>query len=733
MSRATLISLMLLSVLCVSCRTRTDRGRSVGAGPRASSARETADMLKADFDRLNDLPNSFSLNLQPPAVLLDARSSADQQDVYAVIKQTPGVANAPWNVVEVVSDNVNFYSLGVRPGDTVKCYLFPDSETRTRQRLTGELDAQMVTHEATDLIVAQVLDELTLQVVGGVTPPRDFEIRVPESEALQQPGMNVAILDKLRAQGKVNEFGVAVPAGNLPLDQLGQGVPTMAWPPRVEIWRVQDTRMKAISRALGSYARRGEPALGWEPAPDAEEIERLVESFNRWLRSQQAPPAYDPPKLLGTLPKSLQDDSRLGPMISEQALRAATLEPHEGQLLQEAAWCRDVGHWVAGPEFDALPRAIRLFDWVTRNVALTTSPRVANHRPWHSLVYGRGTPEQRAWLFASLCRQQRIACCVITIPVDAGDANWLWCGVVDRDQLYLFDPQLGLPVPSGEEVAALAQVMQSESPLRALDLPDHAYPVNADNVASARVDLVADPFVISGRAKSLDAQQGGERALALYEDLDARAEQLQEVEDVGEVTLWDYPFVNLRRRLRLAAATTPLAERSRGAAATDFQPFAWVPRLWKARSLHLRGLVETEREAKKKGVLHDPVNDHRAAAQLYLHKRVRPSQKTLTEGVMNEDRRGIYLKSKSDATYWLGLLKYEQQAPSQSATWLRNDVLQAPEARSRRSGVRYNLARALEAMQKLPEAADLLSADDSPQQYGNQVRANRLRNQNPGG
>ncbi len=301
--------------------------------------------------------------------------------------------------------------------------------------------------------------------------------------------------------------------------------------------------------------------------------------------------------------------------------------------------------------------------------------------------------------------------------------------MIDHDQLYLFDPQLGLPIPSGEGVATLAEVTEDDSLLRALDLPDSPYPVTTERLKEGVAYVVADPMSLSNRALELEKQQSGSSAIVLHTDVDALAKRLAAAPGVQSVKLWDYPFINLRRELRLASADSALAEKTRGAAAIDFQPFAWVPHLWKARLLFFRGMVETEREARKKGVLHDPVNDHRAAAQLYLHPRVRPSERKLAEFTENPERLGIYHAAKADATYWLALLKYDQGEPRQSLQWLERDTLATEEAAHREVGARYNLARAYEALGDLPRAAELLEADDSPQRHGNRLRAARLRKQ----
>ncbi|WP_197528135.1 transglutaminase domain-containing protein [Posidoniimonas polymericola] len=710
------------------CRKRVESRFSAGDGG-VGSAREDAAMLEADFAKLNNLPNNFPLELSPPTVLLDSRFSSNGQDVLVTVTQPEGVAGAPWNVLEIASGNANFRDLGVSSGDTVKLYMFPDSESRERQNATGEIDAQMVSHEATDLVVAQVLGDRRLQVVDSVRPPRDLTVWISEEVFANQPGVGMAGLDTLRDLGKVTAFGVKIPAENLPLNILAESVPTIAWPPRIEIWRVKDERMKAINRALGAYAKNGEPPLGWEPTPDAQEITRLTESFNRWLRSRTkaADSVVQPPARVETLPEALRNDAVLQDYLSGDALNRNSFADHEGRLIQQAAWCRDIGSWAAGDAFDPLPRATRLFDWVVRNVTLTDSPRVRNHHPWETLLYGRGGAAQRAWLFAQLCRQQRIDCCVVTLPIGEGSDEWLWCGVVDHGELYLFDPQLGLALTTpADEPIALSSLREDPSLLRGFDRPDSDYPVSADALAQASFAVVSEPLTMSSRAAQLQEQQSGSSAIVLHVDADAAAEQLQQAAGVDEVGLWPHPLANLRRELRIAGSDSVAAEKTRSAAALDLQPFAWTPQLWKARMLHIRGMLETEREAKKKGVLHDPIDDHRAAAQLYLSPRVRPSEKKLDTRVLNAERLRIYHRNKADATLWLGVLKHDQGEYTQAAQWFERVDTESPENTHLADAVRYGRARALEALGQREEAARLLSEDTSPQRFGNQIRAARL-------
>ncbi|MEM6331013.1 MAG: hypothetical protein AAF790_12280, partial [Planctomycetota bacterium] len=385
-----------------------------------------------------------------------------------------------------------------------------------------------------------------------------------------------------------------------------------------------------------------------------------------------------------------------------------------------------------------LEQATQLFDWAVRNVTLNDDPRMATNRPWQTLIYGRGTAEQRAWVFAGLCRQRGLPTVVLQLPAAApagndetastsGGTPWLWCGVLDGGALHLFDPQLGLPVPGpsggpnggpdGRSVATLAQVQADDTLLRALDLPGSAYPPTAEAAKRAVACVVADGFALSWRAAELQQQLSAANAVSLSIDADALATELRALPSVDEVRLWPAPA-------RLVAQAAGRGRLLREAIAVEFRPFCWQPRLWKARTLHLRGALETEEEAKRRNdALYDAVNDHRTAGQLYMSRRVRPSDARLES--VAPAKRTIYARGKADATYWLGLLQYELGAYKSSLARLA-EADNDPDAARRAGGIRYNRGRALEALGQIEEAAAVFAASESPQQHGDRLRARRL-------
>src|SRR3990172_8564252 len=89
------------------------------------------------------------------------------------------------------------------------------------------------------------------------------------------------------------------------------------------------------------------------------------------------------------------------------------VEYDSAEVLQQAVGRLD--QWVQARE---------LFDWTARNVQLdgvpaaegTQAPSRVLQKPWETLLFGRGTATDRAWLFILLARQQAIDAAVLALP-----------------------------------------------------------------------------------------------------------------------------------------------------------------------------------------------------------------------------------------------------------------------------------------------------------------------------
>ncbi len=689
------------------------RGRS-SQGIRVSSSNRdpSALILNSIAATLNDLPREVDLELKPPQVVLDASKSRDQKEVQAICSVNPDVPEGPYNFIQVTSGNANFRRLGVGFGDIVRYYINYDQESREHgiaKRTYLQLTVRRLDTRN---------PENTLIVEGGLTGP----VTVPE---------------------------------------------------RLEIWRYSDKRMNDVRKRLNRYVKLRRPVVAWEPTPDEGALLQLAERINLWLRSrpdQNRQQTWQADPLLATLPESLRTEKDIATLLQADALREGLFSNEEVRLLQQAIWLRDISAWAIGPALDDVEVASALFDWTIRNIQLDApDPETIVFHPWQVLMYGHGTARQRAWVFAELCRQQQLDVVMLSTagPIKenaakneaSGDRTgddrttlepspWWLPALWSEGKLYLFDTQLGLPVPgspvssssapssqagsgsqdgsgsqagSGSQdgtVATLAEVVDNPSLLQQLALDDgHPYRVDASELTHVEASLVASSLQLSRRAFLLESHLEGEQSVILSADHRRLAEQLKGHSHLAGVKLWPEPF----RAIQAEQTIKPAARKQ---AAFRIAVFAQRPKLWKARVLHFQGFKPVP-PARRDDPLAEPNRGHRDALRLYQDRSVRPSEQQLRR--LQPAKQVIYRMSKHDASYWLGLLCYDMQKYSSAVNWLKDRTLEAKPPGPWTAGAQYNLARTYEAEDQLQEAITLLQADRSLQQQGNQLRARQLQ------
>ena len=702
MCRFQVAILILASVALLGCdRASTSPGQSQQEAMRRAGRGDS--LLKAVAAQLGDLPANVETDLRQPTIVLDATPSGE--DILAIGTQTPNVPDGTVNYIVVPEGNGRFRSLGVRSGDILKYYIISDETVDEERRASG-----FSRWLAMEFNIAQVIDENTLLIEKGVP-------WAVAKEYLRQVGRHDRSLPQevkdYIAQVVVDDSAVA---------------PQVVIPAKIEIWRHLDDRLYEINQKLNVYWERRLPPLGWEPSPDEKVLSQTVVWLNQWLRQSKKVADWRVDPLLESLHPKLRNDEQLAPYISKKSLEARVFEPHEGRLLQEAVWMRDISRWARGDSFDDLERAAALFDWTVRNVQLVADEDAVPHRPWKVLLYGRGTAEQRAWVFALLCRQLQLDVVMLaTNPTESADASqarqgearfWL-PALVLNEELHLFDTRLGLPIPDagGQRVATLKQASEDDAVLRQLDLEGAPYPITAEMLKHVKAYLVADWFDLSRRALAVDQKLTGDDRVVLAAEPTALAERLGAVPQIGQVILWELPFETLREQLSLL----PPARRREVIA---FEPLATRPKLWKARLRHFQGRRAggDEQTATEPS---DVVDDHGEAAQLYTDKSVRPTDREIARNQSNDKRR-VDTTAKLSATYWLGLLLFDDGKYDVSAHWFGRPELN-DKASPWAHGARYNLARTYESQEKLEEAISLLEQDDSPQQHGNKLRARGLQ------
>lgn len=510
------------------------------------------------------------------------------------------------------------------------------------------------------------------------------------------------------------------------------------------LWGVGCTRSEnaADSREAGSWGNSWREDLfdvaidnlghleDFESAPMMQEI---AGRLTQWLQAQEPPAKWSLDPLVATLPKRLAEI----PQLRQPEGRDMTVA--DVAALREAVWLRDVAAWAAGPKGDPLARAKSLFDWTVRNIQLEPRPadetqrRVHAQLPWETLLLGRGTARDRAWVFVDLLRQQGLDAAILAIapekPASGDERLQPWAVGVripgepgkGEEPLYLFDPQLGLTVarPDGfrrnsgglqvapttlGDLAAHPEWLQQMSADK-----DHPYSIRAEDLKRVVALVAAEPTGLSMRMKMIQSRLAGKQRMVLTSSPSVQAETWKRLKHVGGAELWLHPF-------ETAYDESHLAQRESQQRAVRLFPFqvgsagqgSHGGGLWKARVLHLKGQFAGEDGAIAYYQAVRPSNEALAeiagklADQHYQVRRQMPTSRN-DQQLRQESREqadievAVVTQAKQYASYWLGLIAYERGNFSGAIDYFARRTLEAaPNGRWTR-GAEYNLGRSYEA------------------------------------
>jgi len=459
------------------------------------------------------------------------------------------------------------------------------------------------------------------------------------------------------------------------------------------------------------------------------------------------------------------------------------------EAVHQAILLRDIARWVAkapadpllsdwldhNEAIDDLQReqlgiAERLFDWTVRNLQLVkTTPypeekaeatvgeqspsadtRPAPQRglsgpgyeytPREALLYGYCDAQQRAWVFMALAQQQGIDTVYLAFPgqsIPPRPRPWV-VGVLLEQELFLFDSELGLPIPGpeGKGIATLSQVLDQPELLDELDVGDLKYPVTAEDLKEVIALICAPPASLSERMQIVEKNLAGDERTILSTSPTRLGERVTACRGISFATIWAVPYeaIWFRRARDRILQTNRDAAMQYYAAVGVFQNQGPLVR---GRYLQLKGEFEG----------HDK-NDN--AKALYLQCRIpdalldeletsKQIQKTL--GIVRGPQDGDFvwqarlanakrmaLQSKLHSTYWIGLCHYETGNYPAALSFIAQRTLEATPDGPWTEAARYNLSRTYEALGQLEKAREILLEDiDSPQVHGDRLRAKILR------
>jgi hypothetical protein len=480
-----------------------------------------------------------------------------------------------------------------------------------------------------------------------------------------------------------------------------------------------------------------------------------------------AKPAVDLPIVVG----AFQELTRLlGAVVDELSyfgkLDALEFTDDDRLRLGEAVMARELSRWARGDEPDDVNRAMRLFDWTIRNIQLepdrmTRDGKAVEHMlqyPWETLIFGRGTAAERAAIFILLARQQGLDAAMLALEDPADTAHHRlrpWAvGVLSEGNVYVFDPLLGLPIPapgsptlheSGQLVirpATLSQLAADDHLLRQLDVdPQHPYPVKAADLKKVVAQVDAQPWSLAERMKLVEARLVGDDRMVLFVTPSAQAERFKAGKGITGVGLWRASFDTVFQRVRLraeydarhgammapfivsevlrtqaagpksgddrqapmfwesnAGAASQQSKRRSASSAESSETNAEVP-LLAGRMLHLKGAF-----------LGDP-----SATAYYQMCRLSDRQLAqMSEGdAQRKQLAGALRTTKQFATFWLGLVAFEQRNYAAARDYLATRTLEASAAGPWTVAAKYNLGRIYEIEKEYAKAIRQYNGNDA--------------------
>ena len=460
----------------------------------------------------------------------------------------------------------------------------------------------------------------------------------------------------------------------------------------------------------------------------------------------------------------------------EFRIQGLFIQPSDIDYLKQRVWMRNITAWARSESALPLQRAKTLFDWTVRNIEIRSEAMLLPQYPWQTLLIGAGSMWDRAWVFMELLQEERIDSCILSVPhPENPQARLDWAvGVLIDDEIYLFLPYHGLPVPgpgglvlaeNGEldckDVATLSEVIRDDSLLRQLDLSDSKFPLSADDVKHSTAHLLATPSVVSHRMKVFEAALDSTQSMVLYVDLKQQQRLFSTIPNIDRIELWKHPYrtmygqlfgtgmtnaqlatmfrpLNVKRLLRdIKKIQDQLSQMQGKQAAMDVDAAAEPdPRgrndtidqsisekndfgLWSGRILYFKGRITGQESAATNlaGACSSDI-DLLELRNLPPPFKLDPER----EHEMIVDSRRTTL----NAVYWLGLTSYETgSVAAAKGHWEGRDISK-PNPWS--NGVQYMLGRVAEREKNYEKAAaHFEKAVSSPSATGNLLRAKWLR------
>jgi hypothetical protein len=504
-------------------------------------------------------------------------------------------------------------------------------------------------------------------------------------------------------------------------------------------------------------------------------LREFTNAMNAWGNSKPKFGSWKKPEILASLPAAIQS------LDFAQRLDRFQFGAPESEYLWQCRLFRDISNWVLERPYrdqvfspwleskkqslslqDALQleQSLKLFDWTVRNVALEgeasgiEKPIIdpvplqsdagvgCRTLPWQTAMFGHGDAIQRIRVFTQLLFQQNIPAVFLAVEASESPATrQLWAvGVPVGDELYLFEPRLGLPLPLADEpgVATFRNATEEPSILRRAKVPgrfDYAFTSADLSHLVALMDV--EPFAIGYGMRVLEQHLAGENRMRLTCDPEVIRSQIATIAPHLKIELWNNPWlaheINLMVRQQVNDKT-PFGINYQ----IENGAYLYDTVLSNSRLAHFRGQFET-------------THDVNGAPNRYMSSRIDDASleklpydletqfklqvlRMQTESQEDfQNRVGFLQKSfrlaKLDANFFLGALQFDIGNWDSSIDWLEKRLYRVPGAERWRPQASYLIGRAFEQKGDVKKALEWLKTEGVPQEAGNRIRARLIEKQ----
>jgi hypothetical protein len=229
-----------------------------------------------------------------------------------------------------------------------------------------------------------------------------------------------------------------------------------------------------------------------------------------------------------------------------EEISGSSFRPLDAHHVYQCLELHDVAEALNLQGLPALRQAEEAFAWVVRQVALRSEKEGVLLPPEAILQPGEGSAHERALVFCALLQQLDLDGCMIVLPGRELDKYWI-PGVLisdrDKEEIYLFDTRLGVPVPGpgGKGIATLRQVKAEPKLLTQLTAGrEMPYDVTPQQAAKAEVCLVLPLTALAPRMKYLEDMLAHDNRLRLALDPAELKQRFEKAAGV-KVGTWNEP------------------------------------------------------------------------------------------------------------------------------------------------------------------------------------------------